>query len=70
MRIDIDLPLKAEIQHHIDINLRCLYLEGGHLRLSYLNLPLADIYLRNKYLFVLLNLVTLANIQLLQYTQQ
>jgi hypothetical protein len=39
----------------VDINLSYLHLEGGHLKLSYSNLPLVDIYLRGKYLFVLLN---------------
>jgi hypothetical protein len=56
--IVIGLPLKS-----VDINLSCLHLKGQHLKLSYSNLPLADISLRSKYLFMLLNLATLAKMQ-------
>jgi hypothetical protein len=63
MQIDTDLPLKSR---DVDINLSYLHLEGGHLKLSYSNLPLVNIYLRGKYLFVLLNSAILANMQYIQ----
>jgi hypothetical protein len=43
------------------LSLSSLHLEGGHLRLCYLNLSLTNIYLRSKYHLGLLNLETLAN---------
>ena len=63
MQIDIDLHLKSK---NIDVNQRCLHLERRHLRLSYSNPPLVDIYLGGKSLFVLLNLVILASMQYIQ----
>jgi len=63
MQIDIDLPLKSR---DVDLNLSYLHLEGMHLKLGYSNLPLAGIYLGGKYLFVLLDLAILANMQYIQ----
>jgi hypothetical protein len=62
--IVIGLHLK---RRNVVENLSSLLLKGGLYRHSSSSLLLADIYLRGKYPFVLLNLVTLVN---MQYTQQ